>query len=163
LRYLNHVADRFGLRRDIQLGTRVTAATFDETTLRWEIRTDQGDQVSAQHLILAVGCLSAAATQVPGFPGLGTFCGGWYHTCYWPVDCVDFAGQRLAVIGTGSSGIQVIPEIAREAAHLTVFQRTANFSIPTRNHPLEDEYQREFKKRYNDRREMLRNLNFFFG
>jgi cyclohexanone monooxygenase len=163
LRYLNHVADRFDLRRDIQLGTRVTAAAFDETTLCWQVRTDQGDIMRAQYLILAVGCLSAAAAQVPDFPGLGTFGGRWYHTCDWPVAGVDFAGQRVAVIGTGSSGVQAIPVIAREAAHLTVFQRTANFSIPARNHPLDDEYQREFKQRYNERREMLRNVNFFFG
>ena len=162
-RYLNHVADRFDLRRDIQLDTRVVAATFDETTLRWEVRTDRGDVVSTQYLILAVGCLSAAAAQVPDFPGLGTFGGRRYHTCDWPVDGVDFTGQRVAVIGTGSSGVQAIPMIAREAAHLTVFQRTPNFSIPARNHPLDDEYQREFKTRYNERRELLRNVNFFFG
>jgi cyclohexanone monooxygenase len=119
--------------------------------------------VSSQYLILAVGCLSAAATQVPDFPGLDSFAGHWYHTCDWPLDGVDFAGQRVGVIGTGSSGVQVIPMIAREAAHLTVFQRTPNFSIPARNHPLEDEYQREFKKRYNERRDLLRNVNFFFG
>ena len=163
LRYLNHVADRFDLRRDIQLHTRVTAATFDETTMRWEVRTDQGDRVSAQHLILAVGCLSAAARQVPDFPGRDAFGGRWYHTCDWPVEGVDFAGQRVGIIGTGSSGVQAIPVIAREAAHLTVFQRTPNFSIPARNHPLDDEYQREFKTRYNERRELLRNVNFFFG
>jgi len=163
LRYLNHVADRFDLRPDIRLGTRVTAAAFDESALRWQVRTDRGDQVSAQHLILAVGCLSAAAIAVPDFPGLATFGGRWYHTCDWPMDDVDFAGQRVAVIGTGSSGVQVIPEIARDAAHLTVFQRTPNFSIPARNRSLDDEYQREFKKRYNERREMLRHLNFFLG
>jgi cyclohexanone monooxygenase len=163
LRYLNHVADRFDLRPDIQLGTRVEAAAFDETTLRWEVQTDRGDYVTCQHLILAVGCLSAAAARVPDFPGLGTFGGNWYHTCDWPVDGVDFAGKRVGVVGTGSSGVQVIPVIAREAAHLTVFQRTPNFSIPARNHPLDDDYQREFKKRYDERREMLRHANFFFA
>jgi cyclohexanone monooxygenase len=163
LRYLNHVADRFGLRPDIQLGTRVVAATFDETTLRWEIRTDRGDQVTAQYLITAVGCLSAAATRVPDFPGLDTFGGRRYHTCDWPLDGVDLTGQRVAVIGTGSSGVQAIPVIAREAARLTVFQRTPNFSIPARNHPLADDYQREFKKHYHERRETLRHANFFFA
>jgi cyclohexanone monooxygenase len=141
----------------------VTAATFDDATQRWEVSTDQGDKVSAQHLILGVGCLSAAATQVPDFPGLANFDGRWYHTCDWPVEGVDFAGKRVAVIGTGSSGVQAIPVIAREAAHLTVFQRTPNFVIPARNHALDDEYQREFKTRYDERRELLRNVNFFFG
>ena len=163
LRYLNHVADRFDLRRDIQLKTRVVAAAFDETTLRWQVRTDQGDLVRTQYLILAVGCLSAAATQVPDFPGLDNFAGRWYHTCDWPAEGVDFTGQRVAVIGTGLSGVQVIPVIARHAVHLTVFQRTPTFSIPARNRPLDDEYQREFKTRYNERRETLRNVNFFFA
>jgi cyclohexanone monooxygenase len=163
LRYLNHVADRFGLRPDIRLSTRVVAAAFDETTLRWEVRTDRGDLVSAQYLIMAVGCLSAAATQVPDIPGLGSFSGRWYHTCDWPAGGVNFAGQRVGVIGTGSSGVQVIPVVAREAAHLTVFQRTPNFSIPARNHPLADDYQRDFKKRYHERRETLRHANFFFA
>jgi len=154
LRYLNHVADRFDLRRDIQLGTRVTGAVFDEASRRWEIRTDRGDHVSAQYCIMATGCLSA--TQAPRFPGLETFEGPWYHTGQWPHEGVDFAGQRVGVIGTGSSAIQAIPLIARQAAHLHVFQRTPNFSVPALNAPLDPEFVTQFKARYADVRRQQR-------
>src|SRR5579859_7951535 len=113
LSYLEHVADRFDLRRDIQLGTRVTAATFDDANDRWTITTDQGDEVTAQFLITAVGCLSAA--NVPPLPGLDRFEGDWYHTGAWPPDGVDFTGKRVGLIGTGSTGIQATPVIAAEA------------------------------------------------
>ena len=139
LRYINHVADRFDLRRDVQLSTRVTAAVFDEATNRWAIRTDRGDRVSAQFCIMATGCLSTA--QVPPFKGLDTFAGRWYHTGHWPHEGVDFTGQRVGVIGTGSSAIQSIPLIARQAASLVVFQRTPNFSIPARNAPMDPEHE----------------------
>ena len=111
LRYINHVADRLDLRRDIQLATRVTAAVFDDGTNRWAIETDRGDRVAAQFCIMATGCLSDA--QVPKFKGLETFTGRWYHTGHWPHEGVDFTGQRVGVIGTGSSAIQSIPIIAR--------------------------------------------------
>jgi len=137
LRYLNHVADRFDLRRDIQLETRVTAATFDESANRWTIQTDRGDQVSAKFCVMATGCLSTS--KLPEYPGLENFRGPWYHTGRWPHRDVDFTGQRVAVIGTGSSGIQVIPMIARQATHLYVFQRTPNFSVPAHNRPLSPE------------------------
>jgi cyclohexanone monooxygenase len=134
LRYLNHVAERFDLKRDIQFETRVTAATFDEIANRWTIQTDRGDRVSAKFCIMATGCLSAA--KVPDFRALETFQGKWYRTGHWPHEGVDFTGQRVGVIGTGSSGIQSIPIIAGQASHLFVFQRTPNFSVPAHNGPL---------------------------
>src|SRR6185436_4543173 len=119
LRYLEHVADRFDLRRDIRLETRVTAATWDEATARWTVETDRGDRVAARFLVMATGCLSDA--QLPPIPGRETFAGRSYHTGRWPHEGVDFTGQRVGVIGTGSSAIQSIPIIASQAAHLTVF------------------------------------------
>jgi cyclohexanone monooxygenase len=154
LTYINHVADRFDLRRDIRLETRVTAAVFDEAASRWEVRTDRGDRVSARFCIMATGCLSDA--QVPDFEGLETFVGKWYHTGSWPHEGVDFTGQRVGVIGTGSSAIQSIPIIAKQAAHLFVFQRTPNFSIPARNAPMDPEYQRGWKARYAEHRREAR-------
>jgi len=134
LRYLNHVADRFDLRRDIQFDTRVTSAVFDEIGNRWTIHTDRGDKVSAKYCVMATGCLSIP--KLPEYKGLETYRGRTYHTAQWPKEEVDFAGQQVGVIGTGSSGIQTIPLIARQAAHLFVFQRTPNFSIPAHNGPL---------------------------
>jgi len=154
LRYINHVADRFDLRRDVQLSTRVTAAVFDEATHRWAVSTDRGDRVSAHFCVMATGGLSAA--QVPDFKGLETFEGAWYHTGNWPHEGVDFTGQRVGVIGTGSSAIQSIPLIARQAAHLFVFQRTPNFSIPARNAPLDPEYERRWKANYAEHRRQAR-------
>jgi cyclohexanone monooxygenase len=146
LRYINHVADRFDLRRDIQFETRVTAAIFDDATSRWIIQTNRGERVSATFCIMATGCLSTP--QAPGFPGLDSFQGRWYQTGAWPHDEVDFTGQRVGVIGTGSSAIQSIPIIARQAAHLFVFQRTPNFSVPARNAPLDPAYERRVKASY---------------
>ena len=111
LRYANHVADRFDLRRDMQFETRVTSASYDESSHRWEVGTDKGDRLSAQFLITAVGCLSAA--RIPDFKGLDSFKGPTYHTGQWPHEGVDFSGQRVGVVGTGSSGIQSIPLIAK--------------------------------------------------
>ncbi|GAB3980839.1 NAD(P)/FAD-dependent oxidoreductase [Actinoallomurus acanthiterrae] len=154
LRYLNHVADRFDLRRDIQLETRVTGASFDEAEGRWEVRTDRGDLARARFVVMATGCLSAA--RIPDFPGLDSFQGATYHTADWPHEGVDFTGERVGVIGTGSSGTQAIPLIAAQAAHTTVFQRTANFSLPARNRPLDREYERALKARYREHREFVR-------
>ena len=134
LRYLNHVAERFDLRRSIRFETRVTAAVFDAAADRWIIRTDRGEHVSARFCVMATGCLSAA--RVPDFKGIERFAGKCYHTGHWPHEGVDFTGRRVAVIGTGSSAIQSIPEIARQAAQLFVFQRTPNFSVPAHNAPL---------------------------
>jgi cyclohexanone monooxygenase len=146
LRYINHVADRFDLRRDIRFATRVTAAVFDEAAGRWAIATDRGDRATAQFCIMATGCLSAA--QDPPFADLETFRGAWYHTGRWPREEIDFTGQRVGVIGTGSSAIQAIPLIARQAARLHVFQRTPNFSIPARNGPLDPADERRVKEHY---------------
>jgi cyclohexanone monooxygenase len=154
LRYINHVADRFDLRRDIQLSTRVTAAVFDEATNRWAIQTDRGDRASARFCVMATGCLSTA--QVPKFPGLETFRGTRYHTGHWPHEGVDFTGQRVGVIGTGSSAIQSIPIIAAQAAHLFVFQRTPNFSVPARNAPLDQAVEQRVKAHYADFRRQAR-------
>ena len=134
LDYLNWVADKLDLRRDITFGTRVNSAILDETTLRWTVRTDGGEEVAARFVVMATGALSAAMT--PDIPGLDTFGGEVYHTAHWPQAGVDFTGKWVAVIGTGSSGIQSIPLIAEQAAQLYVFQRTPNFSVPAGNRPL---------------------------
>ncbi len=150
LSYARHVSERLDLRRDIRFETKVTEATFDETAQRWIVRTDRGDVVSARHCVMATGCLSTART--PEFPGMDAFKGKTYHTGSWPHEGVDFTGMRVAVIGTGSSAIQSIPEIAKQAAHLTVFQRTPNYSIPSRNGPMTPEYEQSWKAVYPDRR-----------
>ena len=155
LRYINHAADRFELRRDLQLNTRVVSAVFDPLTSRWTVYTDKGDLVQARFCIMATGCLSAA--KVPDFKGLDTFRGEWYHTGLWPSDGADLSGKRVGVIGTGSSGIQVIPQIAMQAAHLHVFQRTPHFSLPARNAPMQPRQQSDFKARYTQWRELARN------
>jgi cation diffusion facilitator CzcD-associated flavoprotein CzcO len=137
LEYLEYVADRLDLRRDIQLETWISDARYDEARQQWLVETSAGARVSCQYLICAVGTLSAPNT--PDIPGIKTFAGECYHTGRWPQTPVSFAGKRVGVIGTGSSGVQAIPEIAREAAHVTVFQRTPQYSIPARNRPLEPE------------------------
>ncbi|HTB18938.1 MAG TPA: NAD(P)/FAD-dependent oxidoreductase [Bryobacteraceae bacterium] len=137
LRYLNHVADRFDLRRDIQFETTVTAAVFAEAQNVWNVETSRGERVQAKFCIMATGCLSSA--KKPDFKGLEDFAGKWYQTSHWPHEGVDFSGQRVAVIGTGSSAIQAIPIIAEQAAHLFVFQRTPNYSVPARNGPITPE------------------------
>jgi cyclohexanone monooxygenase len=154
LRYLEHVADRYGLRDDIQLSTRVTEAAFDEATGRWTVRTDRGDEVSARFCIMATGCLSSR--NEPDFPGLADFGGDWYHTGAWPHEGVDLTGKRVAVVGTGSSGIQSIPVIAEQAAELIVFQRTANYSIPSNNGPLGSEEETAVLASFEARRRMVR-------
>jgi cation diffusion facilitator CzcD-associated flavoprotein CzcO len=154
LRYINHVADRFDLRRDIQFDTRVTAAVFDETLGRWRVTTDRGHDVSARFCVMATGCLSAATT--PEIQGLRSFRGNWYHTGQWPHEGVDLSGQRVGVVGTGSSGIQSIPVIARQASHVVVFQRTPNFSLPARNEPLAPDTQAEVKAGYRGLRDAAR-------
>jgi cation diffusion facilitator CzcD-associated flavoprotein CzcO/acetyl esterase/lipase len=133
LRYLGFVADRYDLRRDIRFGTKVTSATWDETSKRWLLATSNGAPVSCQSYIMATGCLSAP--KPPEIDGVGDFKGDIYFTSRWPHQGVNLAGKRVAVIGTGSSGIQAIPLIAAEAAHLTVFQRTPNFALPAHNGP----------------------------
>ncbi|MFN4136058.1 MAG: flavin-containing monooxygenase [Novosphingobium sp.] len=134
LRYLEHVADRFDLRRDIRLSTRVMAAQWDEDADLWHVSLDTGECVDARHLIMATGCLSAP--KLPEWPGIERFTGTIMHTGHWDAG-VSLEGKRVAVVGTGSSGVQVIPQIAQQAQHLTVFQRTPNFAVPASNRPLD--------------------------
>jgi cyclohexanone monooxygenase len=133
--YANHVADRFDLRRDIRFETRVTGAVFDEASGRWTVTTDRGDEVRAKYCVMATGCLSIPKDI--DLPGIENFKGEVYRTSLWPKEDVDFAGKRVAIVGTGSSGIQSIPVIAEQAAHVTVFQRTPNFSLPSNNGPID--------------------------
>ena len=146
LRYANHVADRFDLRRDIQFDARVHSATYDETQNRWVLEIGNGEQVRATYCIMATGCLSSA--NMPKLPGLDSFRGETFHTGHWPHEGADFSGKRVGVIGTGSSAIQSIPIIARQAAHLYVFQRTPNYTIPAHNGPLDPTYQAAIKADY---------------
>jgi cyclohexanone monooxygenase len=150
LRYINHVADRFDLRRDVRLNTRVTSAGFDRASSTWTVRTDKGDVAQAPFCIMATGNLSTP--RVPDFKGIGSFKGQWYHSGLWPHEGADFSGLRVGVIGTGSSGVQMIPLIAQQAKHLHVFQRTANFSLPARNGPMDPEKERAHKDDYPARR-----------
>ncbi|MGD9892424.1 MAG: flavin-containing monooxygenase [Dehalococcoidia bacterium] len=153
-RYLNHVADRFDLRRDITFDTRVTEATFDEHRDRWTVRTDRGDELTATYCIMATGCLSAPLT--PNIPGMDTFTGVSVQTSLWPREGVELAGKRVALIGTGSSAVQATPEIAKLAQHLTVFQRTPAYTWPAMNRPLEDEERERIKGGYPELRERQR-------
>jgi cyclohexanone monooxygenase len=146
LAYANHVADRFDLRRHIQFDTRVVAASFDEAAKCWRIETDRGDKVSAKFCIMAVGCLSAP--NHPRFQGREDFRRPVYHTGEWPHQGVDFTGLRVGIIGTGSSAIQSIPIIAQQASELTVFQRTATYSVPAWNEKLTPEYRKTIKADY---------------
>ena len=156
LKYANHVADRFDLRRDIQFDTRVERAAFDERSNSWAVTTSDGRTVTANFVVLATGCLSNA--RMPDIKGLDRFKGRIYHTGHWPHEPVDFTGQRVAVIGTGSSSIQAVPVIAEQAKHLTVFQRTANFSIPAHNSPLSTEQRDWFRKNYPEIRRFEREV-----
>jgi cyclohexanone monooxygenase len=155
LRYANHVADRFDLRRDIIFNTKVTAARFDESQNLWEVSTDQGGPFRAPFVVMATGCLSVP--KVPDIPGFKNFQGRVLHTADWPPDGVDFNGHDVGIIGTGSSGIQSIPFIAKEAHRLTVFQRTPNYSIPAWNEPLSTERQAKMKQNYASLRAKSRN------
>lgn len=142
LRYLNHVADRFDLRRDIRFETRIVSAAFDEAAHRWTVTTDKGDQVSARYCVMATGCLSVP--KKVDVPGADTFKGEVYNTSSWPTTKVDFRGKRVGIIGTGSSAVQTITEIAPEVGSLHVFQRTPSFSIPAHNGPADPEVGRNW-------------------
>ena len=146
LRYIDHVAERFDLRRDVQFNTRVTAATFDDEAGHWRVDTEDGATMTAVYCIMATGCLSAP--NEPKFGGQESFAGAIYHTAHWPHEGVDFTGQRVAVIGTGSSAIQSIPVIAEQAAQMFVFQRTPNYAVPAHNAPLDPAMVREIKADY---------------
>jgi cyclohexanone monooxygenase len=150
LAYVQHVADRFDIRKDIQFDTVVTSAVFDEAASRWTVMTDRGDSITARYLIMATGNLSTP--RKPDIAGIDSFKGKTYHTGLWPHEGVDFTGLRVAVIGTGSSGVQSIPHIARQARQLFVFQRTANFSLPAQNEPMNPEKEARHKAEYPERR-----------
>ncbi|MBT5191723.1 MAG: NAD(P)/FAD-dependent oxidoreductase [Rhodospirillaceae bacterium] len=154
LEYANHVADRFDLRRGIEFSTTVTAAHFNEESQRWTVTTDKGESLSAQFCVMATGCISAA--QTPEFEGLADYRGTTYHTGNWPHEEIDFTGKRIAVIGTGSSAIQAIPVLAEQAEHVTVFQRTPNYSLPSRNGPMTEDYANSWKDNYAALREEQR-------
>ena len=154
LRYIHHVAERHDLRRDIQLDTRVASAEFDAASARWTVRTEAGEVLRARYCVMATGCLSNA--RRPDIPGLDAYTGATYHTGQWPEGGVDFSGQRVGVIGTGSSGIQVIPMLARQARGLVVFQRTPHFSLPANNRPLDPAVEQATKARYAEVRQQAR-------
>jgi cyclohexanone monooxygenase len=141
LEYASYVADKFDLRRDIKFESKIVSAKYDEAANLWTVKTDKGDAITCHYLVATVGCLSVP--KDPDFEGLDSFKGKWVQTGAWPKEGVDWAGKNVLVIGTGSSAIQTIPEVAKTAKHLTVFQRTANFSVPAGNGPLPDHRQKE--------------------
>ncbi len=161
LRYAEHVADRFDLRREITFDTRVTAASFEESSSTWTVATDRGESIACRFVVLATGCLSS--TNLPEIEGRDDFAGRTFHTGRWPHEPVDFVGRRVAVIGTGSSAIQSIPIIAEEAAQLTVFQRTPNYSIPAHNRPLDPDEIATIKGDYRNWRAIARNSTSAFN
>jgi cyclohexanone monooxygenase len=165
LRYANHVADRYGLRELIRFDTRVTSAHYDAPAGCWTVRTAGTDgatgTITASFVVMATGCLSS--TNTPDFPGLDTFTGLVHHTGRWPHDGVDFGGQRVGVIGTGSSAIQSIPVIAEQAGHLTVFQRTANYAVPAHNRPLLADEEADVKAHYGELRAANRQMIAAYG
>jgi cyclohexanone monooxygenase len=146
LRYLDHVADRFDLRRDIQLDARVRSATWDDARGRWTVETASGARATARYCIMATGCLSSP--NDPAFPGLDAFARPVLHTGRWPHGGVGLAGQRVGLVGTGSSALQALPLVAAEAEHVFVFQRTPTYSVPAHNHPLDPDFQRRVKADY---------------
>ncbi len=146
--YLNHVADRFDLRRSISFNTQVTRAIFDEKAERWLVTTNKGELISTPYLITAIGHLTISR-YIPDIPGIATFAGRWHHTGNWPDDA-EIGGKRVGIIGTGSSGVQAIPVIAKQARHLTVFQRTAQYSIPARHETADENFWADVRKRYDE-------------
>lgn len=152
-RYANHVADRFALRDSIRFSNAVQSLRFDAETDRWHVRTAKGDYVVCRHVIAATGALSVPNT--PPWPGRESFKGQIYHTANWPREGVDFTGQRVGFIGTGSTGIQAMPIIAQQAAHLTVFQRTPAFCMPSGNRPLDPAFEQDWKAHYPQRRQQM--------
>lgn len=154
LRYIGHVADRFGLRSDIQFQTPVTKVTYEESLRRWVVETDRGEHLLARFVISAVGCLSA--TNWPTITGLNSFKGELYHTSRWPRHEVDLRGKRVGVVGTGSTGVQVVPGIAEHADRVFVFQRTPNFCVPAFNGPMDRGFESVWKQHYAEHRRAAR-------
>jgi cation diffusion facilitator CzcD-associated flavoprotein CzcO len=166
LAYADHVADRFDLRRDITFETRVVSATWDEGSRTWEVETaavdgSGGERLTCRYVVMATGCLSSA--NLPDIPGRDDFAGPTYHTGRWPHDPVDFTGKRVGIIGTGSSALQAIPIIAQQAAHLTVFQRTATYAVPAWNRPLDPDEVAAVKAHYADLRAANRTTAVGYG
>jgi cyclohexanone monooxygenase len=161
LRYLEFVADRLDLGRDIVFDTRVVSARFDEVRARWSVATDGGETIDCRHLIMATGCLSAA--NMPDIEGTDDFAGPTYHTGRWPRDGVEFGGRRVGVIGTGSSAVQCIPLIAEQAAEVLVFQRTPAYAVPAHNHRLDPAEVERIKAGYPEWREIARNTGTGLG
>jgi len=155
LRYIEHVAERFGLYPHIHLHQRMTRARWDEHSARWFVETDDGTSWSGRYLVMAVGNLST--TKEPELPGQAEFRGDIYHSARWPHEGVDLTDKRVGIIGTGSSGMQMVPIVAEQAQHLVVFQRTPNFSVPAANAAVSDEDDAEVKAHYRERREAARN------
>ena len=147
-RYLNRVADKYDLRRDIQFNARVKAAEWDEASRGWTVTLDDGSRHRSRFLITAIGALSAPT--MPNFPGISDFRGQSFHTGLWPKEPVDFAGKRVAVIGTGASGVQTIQEVAKTARELMVFQRTPNWCAPLGNGRIEPEEMERIRARYDE-------------
>jgi cyclohexanone monooxygenase len=156
LRYANFVADKLDLRRDITFNARVVKADWSEAGQSWTVGTDTGETMVARHVVMATGCLSSS--RMPDIAGRESFAGRVFHTGQWPHEKVDFTGQVVGVIGTGSSAIQSIPVIAAQAKHVFVFQRTPNFSIPSRNGPMTAEYEAQWKRDYARRRAEARKM-----
>lgn len=161
LGYARHVAERFGLREDIQFDTRVQAMTFDEKADCWLVTLADGEQSRANFVIAATGCLSVPVT--PQIAGQDSFKGEVYHTGNWPHEAVDFSGKRVGVIGTGSSGVQSIPLIAEQASQLYVFQRTPSYSVPAQNGPMDAELRDRLKARYAELREQNKQMMIGWG
>jgi cation diffusion facilitator CzcD-associated flavoprotein CzcO len=151
---MNFVADKFNLKKDISFKQKVTSAKFVESTNSWEIITNNSNNYKSKFLIAAVGCLSN--TNTPNIKGLNDFNGQYYHTGNWPQNGVNFQNKKVGQIGTGSTGIQAVPVIAAEAQHLTVFQRTANYSIPARNKPLTDQFKKHVRENFNFYKELIK-------
>jgi cation diffusion facilitator CzcD-associated flavoprotein CzcO len=158
--YANHVTDRFGLRDQIRFDSRVNRLRWEEQASRWHVSTENGHQVTARYVIAASGALDA--TNIPDFPGLDTFQGEWHHTSQWPKEGVNFAGKRVGLIGTGSTGVQATTAIGQTAGHLYVFQRTPAYSLPANNRPLPEDYETDWKTNYAERRAIMHG-NFALG
>ena len=152
-RYLNHVVDRFDLRRHMRFNARVVSAAWDDPSRRWRVTTDDGSEISARVVVLATGVLSVP--YVPSFPGCELFRGVQHHTGQWPAEPVEVAGKRVAVVGTSSSGVQVVPAIVDEVESVTVYQRSANWCTPLNNRPITDEEQLELRARFESLRAVL--------
>ena len=152
-RYANHVADRFDLRKNIRLSTAVKSLRFDKVANRWHVHSSKGDHVICKYVIAATGSLSAP--NMPNWPGRGNYQGEIYHTTQWPAEPLSWEGKRVGIIGTGSTSIQAAPLLAEQCRHLTVFQRTPAFSMPSGNRPMDDEYERSWKENYSERRAQM--------